>query len=354
MSLTIENFEPEDKAQWDEFVESHPYGTPYHMWGYGEALSMTYHYKRYYLVAKIDSKIIGVFPLIYVRSKLFGSKLLSLPFCEYGGPLVDVHVNSGSSITRKLLDEVSLIASNLGVNYVELRNVSVDSSFLSQANYAPLNRYIDFKLDLSKTAENLWCSLDKKTRNSTRKSQKNNIIINEVHDETMLKRYFSLYLKVEKKHGSPPQSYRLFANLLKHNCNLKSLIAEYNGIPVAGITVFFNNREIYWWNGVSDSDFSNINATNLLLWKVIEDGSKNGYSFMNLGRTRKDSGVHQFKKGWGGKEIPLKDSVFFLKPERELADPEQVEYQVLSKLWSFLPTICAEKLGPKIVSGIGL
>ncbi|XHH10605.1 MAG: GNAT family N-acetyltransferase [Candidatus Bathyarchaeia archaeon] len=354
MSFSIENLEPEDRNQWDEFVESHPYGTPYHMWGYGEALSMTYHYQRYYLVGKIDGKIIGVFPLIHVNSKLFGSKLLSLPFCEYGGPLIDMHANSVRGINQKFLDEVSSIASDLGVNYVELRNVSIDSSFLSQANYTQLNRYVDFKLDLSQGTEKLWRSLDKKTRNSTRKSQKSNMVINEVQDEKMLRRYFSLYLKVEKKHGSPPQSFKLFENLLKHSHNLKSLIAEYNRIPIAGITVFYSKNQVYWWNGVSDPAFSNVNATNLLLWQVIEDGSKNGYSFMNFGRTRKDTGVYQFKKGWCGTEVSLKDSVFFLNNNKELADPEQGKYPFLSKMWSFLPTICAEKLGPKIVSGIGL
>jgi hypothetical protein len=91
------------------------------------------------------------------------------------------------------------------------------------------------------------------------------------------------------------------------------------------------------------------------LWNTAEWGAKNGYRALDLGRTREGTTMYFFKNGWGGQEIGLQDNVYFLdSKKRELPDPAQRRYEYLSKIWGFIPTGLAERIGPRIVSGIAL
>jgi len=349
--------EEKDSHLWNAFIESSPYSTPYHLWEFGHALSLTYGYKKYYLVATNGDKVIGAFPLIYVKSRLFGSKLLSLPFCEYGGPLVSPNSGASMHAVKSLFEEVLTIASSLNVDYIEIRNPLLHGEIMEKKGYNVVRRYVTFVIDLSCEREKLWRSLDKKTRNSTRKAMKNELNVYEVSKEDDLKEYFSLYLKTQKKHGSPPHSFKLFQDLFSLNVgkSIRILMAEYHSKPIAGIVLFYNKRKIYWWGGSSDPKFKHLNATNLLLWKIIEGGVEIASKLFDLGRTRRGTSIYHFKSGWGGKEVILQDYVCFLNDcSVELPDPEQSRYSFLSRLWSLMPVSLAKKIGPKIMSGIGL
>jgi FemAB-related protein (PEP-CTERM system-associated) len=357
MSIKFDRASKEEKYQWDSFVKTHPKGTPYHLWEYGEAFSETYGYKRYYLVSRIKGNIVGIFPLILIRSRLFRDKLISLPFCEHGGPLInsDLKNTAVEFIAKTFLDDALSLGTNLGVDYLELRNPSLTNDYLCRDFSKQVSRYVTFKLNLLSGENQLWRFLDKKTRNSIRKSEKSNITISEILDEAMLKKYFSLYLKIEKKYGSPPHSFSVFKSLARFETNVKYLLALHNSTPVAGVIIFYSNDEIYWWNGVSDPRLRNINATSLLLWEVIKWGCKEGYSYMSFGRTRKDTGVYHFKEAWGGKETCYIDYIYPLKDGQfSTPDPSEGKYQLLTKLWAYLPIIVSSSLGPLIIKQIGL
>lgn len=102
-----------DQHSWNAIVLSNPYWTPYHLWEFGQALSSTYGYEKYNFVAKYKGEVIGLFPLLFIKSRLFGNKLLSLPFCEYGGPLIDSTSGFSRQVIKVLLEEVFLSAKNL-------------------------------------------------------------------------------------------------------------------------------------------------------------------------------------------------------------------------------------------------
>jgi FemAB-related protein (PEP-CTERM system-associated) len=352
MKLNIEVADECDACLWNEFVKMNPHATPYHLWEYGKSLSLTYGYKRFYLIAKEDEEIVGILPLIQVKSLLFYNKLISLPFCEYGGQL-----SESKYIAKSLWKMAIEVANKLKVDYIEIRN---PSSIPDTNGYHRIQRYVTFEIDLTKGIESLWRNLDKKTRNAIRKAMKNGIGVEEVKNENGLKLYYKLYLKMQKRHGSPPNSFKLFYNIyrqLQPMGIMRILLAKYQGKTIGGIITFHFNRIIYWWGNVTEPDYRHLNPANLLLWKVIEWGDENNFKIFNLGRTRKGTSIHHFKDGWGGKEIILQDYAYFLNEKmnsRKLPDPNQGKYRFLSIGWSLLPTAFAEKLGPKIISKIGL
>lgn len=351
-----------EAERWNNFVENASRMSVYHLWEWGEALSSTYGYQRYYLSATQEERILGVLPLIHVKSKLFGNRLISLPFCEYGGPLIapELSDREKQQVTSALLEAANKLARTLFVEYVEIRKpVAEDAEELMEVyGYTSLQRYITFRVDLTKDPDELWANMHKSTRKSIRKALKNGVTAKEVEGEDQLKPFYMLYLRDVKRHGSPPHKYALFKKLydsLQIRGKMRVLLAEYKGRFIGGRIVFCDSKTIFCWNSVSDIKYRNVNPNNLLLWEIIEWGLKSRCHSLEMGRTRKGTTVYDFKKGWGGEEIFLNEYVHFMgSNKRELPDPTLRTYRYLAKVWSLMPIGLAKRIGPKILSGIAL
>lgn len=345
--------------EWDQLVHRSSHSSIYHLWDWGEVLSSTYGYQRYYLGAVHNGVLVGVFPLIYVKSAVFSSKLVSLPFCEYGGPIVDSRMDNASTenIIKALLAASNKLGRFLGVQYVNVRNFSetIPLQLFSQVGYKLAHRYITFRINLTRPVDLLWRRLNKKTRNAVRKAMKRGVKLLEAEGRELLDAYFMLYLKTMRGHGSPPHAYKFFQNLYDvfyQKGEMKIMLAGYKGKPIAGILLFYMGKKIYLKSNVTDKKYRSLNPTNLLLWKTIEFGATCGYEFFDLGRTRLNTTIYRFKKGWGGQEEGLNDFVIFLGKSKKLPDPTQQKYVFLSRLWALMPMAMSRLMGPSIISGM--
>ncbi len=354
-------FECENAEAWNLLLEDSPFASAYLAWEYGEALCKTYGYKKHYLMCRDGSKNTGALPLIHVKSVLFGNRLISLPFCEFGGPTLrsDLKQEETAVTLKHLLKRGIDLAVKLRVDYIELRHPSISNeSIFANYGFDKLQSYVSFCIELAKGTKQLWVSLDKKTRNAVRKAQKSGLQVEDVTEPSHLKEYYSLYLQTQKRLGSPPHSFTLFENLfsaLSSNRKMQMIIVRHDGVAIAGITVFLNGTNVFWWNNVSNIEHRSLNPTNLLLWNTIEWATQNGYKTMDMGRTRKPSSIYNFKSGWGGEEKPLEDYIRFLDAKKKnLPDPSQLKYKILSDAWSLLPAFVSRRIGSRIVKGIAL
>jgi len=66
---------------------------------------------------------------------------------------------------------------------------------------------------------------------------------------------------------------------------------------------------IYCW-GESLKEFSKLNPNYLLLWEIIKYGCKNGYKYLDFGRSQPNTGIFFFKEGWGAKPKQLLSVLF--------------------------------------------
>jgi serine/alanine adding enzyme len=92
MSIEIKTISPSDIAAWDDYVNSHPQATLYHLSGWKNVIEKTYGHKTYFLMAVKNvhdpvssiqhpvssiQKIVGILPLIHLKQFLFGNSLIS-------------------------------------------------------------------------------------------------------------------------------------------------------------------------------------------------------------------------------------------------------------------------------------
>ena len=74
---------------WDRFVEAHAHATPCHLSCWLGAIHSAYSYEPLlYFVRNGVGELCGIFPLFRISSRFTGKRIVSLPFSDYGGPLL--------------------------------------------------------------------------------------------------------------------------------------------------------------------------------------------------------------------------------------------------------------------------
>ena len=84
----------------------HPDATLGHLRAWGPVIQHAYGHTTHSLAAVADGEVVGLLPLVLVRSRLFGDRLVSMPFLDYGGIVVDAAAerDAGVDVTGGLLE----------------------------------------------------------------------------------------------------------------------------------------------------------------------------------------------------------------------------------------------------------
>jgi len=88
---------------WDRFVEQHPAATVAHLSAWGRIVAGAYGHASVYLSVDDDGETLGILPLVHVESRIFGRRLVSMPFLDYGGVLVSREALPGA-VEQALVD----------------------------------------------------------------------------------------------------------------------------------------------------------------------------------------------------------------------------------------------------------
>ena len=92
MTIAMVNDWAEAKA-WDAFVEGHDQARFCHLFNYGDVVAC-YGYEPVRIAFVRNRTLVAVLPAALTNSLLFGRRLVSQPFSEYGGLLIDTSLDS--------------------------------------------------------------------------------------------------------------------------------------------------------------------------------------------------------------------------------------------------------------------
>ena len=70
---------------WDDFVRQHPEIGHHHKTEYLKAILNVYNHANLSLICFQNGIVTGILPLVGISSKIFGDKVSSLPYYNYGG-----------------------------------------------------------------------------------------------------------------------------------------------------------------------------------------------------------------------------------------------------------------------------
>src|SRR6187399_1933355 len=69
----------------DGWVRAHSAATGYHLTGWMTIIQRAFSHETMYLAAERRQRVVGVLPLVFFRSRVFGRCVVSMPFLNYGG-----------------------------------------------------------------------------------------------------------------------------------------------------------------------------------------------------------------------------------------------------------------------------
>jgi FemAB-related protein (PEP-CTERM system-associated) len=328
------------EKSWDRFVELHPHATIGHLRAWGPLIRQAYGHESIALAAVEAGEVVGILPLVLVKSRLFGDRLVSMPFLDYGGILVDA--DADTDVSRTLFDAAldagrARSARSLGLrqfHQTELADPVTDDR-------------VTMLLPLS-TADTVWKALPSERRNRVRKGEKNGLSALWGGAE-LLDGFYEVFAANMRDLGSPVHSRSFFAAMLAHLGETARVlqVRDRTGRPVgAAVCLFFRDTIAVPWVSSRRDAFA-LCPNFVLYWEVIRFGCEQGYRMLDLGRSFKNAGTFEFKRQWGAAPHPLpwifRDFVAGGPPS---VDRDSSRFHRLVELWKRLPVPAANLVGP--------
>ncbi len=336
--------QPGEETDCDRFVMSSPSGSFFHLSGWRRVIETVLGHRCFLLVARREDRITGLFPISWVRNRIFGDCLVSLPLAVYGGICAD----DQDSYSR-LLEAGSDLAKRLRVKYLEMRNRT--EPFALPPSLLSRDLYLTFTQDLSPGPEKLLAGLPRDTRYIVRKSLKAGLTWTE---DLGVDEFYEVYARSVHRLGTPVFSRKLFARLLRAfptQCRIFGVRKE--GRPIAGVLCFYFKDSVLPYYGGALSEFYKDSPNNFMYWNLIVQSCQEGYRSFDFGRSKRGTGSFHFKSSWAMQvtSLPYRYQLVRAKEIPHLS-PVDHRFHLPVALWKRLPFAWTKILGPRVIQWI--
>ena len=333
----------ENKRKWQDYVSANPDASLYHLLEWKSIMEDCFGHKTYYLLATEGGEVKGLLPIVFIKSRIFGSIFCSMPFLNFGGVLAE-----DRSVQDSILQEVQRLMAELNVDYLELRQ--------QKKNEVPLETKDD-KISMTVTLQSdpdiLWKKFSSKHRNEIRRGQRNNLEIRR-GKEDLLEDFYTIISRGWRDHGTPVYAPGFFKQITRDLTDFIEIYMVYHeGKPVAAAFngIYNGTVEGMWTYTLPKFRHKYVNYS--LYWEMIKDACLSGHHTFHLGRSTKDTGGSYYKKKWNAEPKQLFWQ-YILNRIDHLPDlnVESKKYSLYINTWRRLPLTFANFLGPHLAKNI--
>jgi FemAB-related protein (PEP-CTERM system-associated) len=346
--LVVRSWPASPTDAWDDYVRRSTTATFCHLAGWGRVVERTWGHRPCSLYAERSGAMVGVLPLFHVRSRLFGSMLVSTPTAIYGGV-----VANDADVRRTLVAAAKRLAVESWVDYLELRDLWDVGDEAVDPELRRKELYVTFEHPITGDEAALLGSLPKKVRNMIRKGQKHGLR-SEVGGAELLDEFYDVFATNMRNLGTPVFPKRLFAEFLREFPETCEIMLVRQGWSVAGGTMNFYFRDtVLPHYAAAYRAFYPTGVSNFMFWEVMRRAAALGYTRFDFGRSKLGSGSWAFKRTWKMVERPLPYKFFLVRaPEMPNLNPTNPKFRLMIDAWKRLPVGVAKRLGPVIVRNI--
>jgi CelD/BcsL family acetyltransferase involved in cellulose biosynthesis len=293
--LGVATIDPLGDPRWQRFVESSPSASIFHHAVWLQLLHTQYRYPLGAVcVTDENREIIAGLPLAHVKSRLTGSRLVSVPFADACPPLTRSADERALHVLADALDE-------------RRRSARVDIEV--RASVGGVGRagakFYQHEVPLHDDVEVIRRGFHSSVRRRVSKSFREGVQVKQGTDRATLDRFYALHLITRRRQGVPtqPKSFiRRFASLFEEDLGFV-LLAQAQGRTVAAALFLVFNGVLTYKYGASDPRYLQLKPNNAIFMEAIRWGAANGCHTFDLGRTDLDNeGLRSFKRGWGAQE----------------------------------------------------
>ena len=323
----------------DDFVLEMASAKLCHMPAWTNMVEKTFGHKGFFLVARQDGVVCGVLPLTKVRSRVFGCRMISQAFSNYGGPLTKC-----PAATEALCKSVVELATEHGCRSIELRNIDpIPCDFHLRTDK------ISMHLPLIDDPDELWHSFKPKIRNRIRKAEKSGIIIVRGGLE-LLDDFYRVWTVRMHELGTPCYPRKLFSSIMETFPDKSQIfLARLKDITIGAIFAHFFKGlvQISW--GANLVEYNKLNPMSMLIWSVSKHYCEVKAKRLDFGTSLVGSSQYKFKNRWGAELIQLHYQ-YWAQPGHELSfvRRDNPKYKNMIDIWKKLPLWITRLVGPRI------
>jgi hypothetical protein len=341
----------QDARAWDDFVERQEQARFCQLFGYAAALKC-YGYTPRNICFLKEEKIVGVLPAVQLHSLIFGRKLVSQPFSEYGGLLLDPGLEEDE--VGEIFEALKIFGrTSPKVSSIEMHgNYGISQRWREKWPVASAPHQIAI-LPLNRPVDDLWHTVVRySVRKAVNQARKNGLeVVSECNEEAIRDRFFPLYLQSMKRLGAPPHKVDYYINCYRTlGSRMIILWAKHNGADVAALLGFSCANRINIINTVSNPGDWHLRPNDFLHWEFIKRAAESNHRNFDFGTVRYQ-GQMDFKKKWGCEIYEYKH--YFVETGNKMLprtlDSSSKSMQIMAALWSrHMPLAAGRLLGPLI------
>ncbi len=279
-----------------------------------------------------------------IKSRLTGTRIVSLPFSSYCDPLVDDRED-----LVKLLDYIIKKAEDMSASYYELR--AFKSQDLIKNNRLTAHNYHKIHiLDIEGGFEKVRLGFHKDSIvPCVHKAEKLGVTVRQACSEQDLQQYYFLHATTRRRLGFPIQPYRFFKkmwDLMYPKGYFTLLLADLSKRTIAGLILFKFKGIVSAEHEAYKVKYLDARPNHLLLFKAIEVVCSEGYKYFDFGKTPPENqGLLDFKKRWGAKMYDL--PYYYYPQAKGMMSLEQndLKHKLLRSMGKNLPLPLAKIVG---------
>lgn len=225
-----------------------------------------------------------------------GTRLVSLPFCDYCDPLA-----ADAETWQLLADRLSAEEAT-----VVLRCLHNDAP-LHDERFHQIKRAHWHGIDLSRDLDTIWQGLASGARRAINKAQRDGITVRYVRDRESLRAFFDMHLGIRKyKYRLVAQPYLFFEHIWRQFIEPGDgvlQIAEYDGKIIGGILYLrWKDTWFYKFNASNPDNLAH-RPNDLMLWEGIQYAKAQGCTRWDFGLSDWDQeGLIRYKRKYATEE----------------------------------------------------
>lgn len=344
-AFAIDEINDDAGSDWDAYLAESLDATLYHDYRWRAVIREAFGHESHYLCARrTDGGIVGVLPLVRLRSRWFGDFLVSMPYFNYGGVIAEEE-----AVGRALLDEAARRAAELGVRHMEVRGDG-----WQPAGWSLRDDKVAMVRPLPDTEEQLWRELGGKLRAQIRRPRREGARVT-IGGAELLDDFYAVFSHNMRDLGTPVYPQRWFAAVLaalpRERAFVVTVSLSGRAVAAAILLGFRDRLEIPWASSLRE--FNRFGVNMLLYWEALREAQARGYRYFDFGRSSRDSGTYRFKRQWGAASETML-WCYWLRPGATMPDltPTSPRFRLAVAAWKRLPLGLANRLGPHLVKNL--
>ncbi|MCJ7635239.1 peptidoglycan bridge formation glycyltransferase FemA/FemB family protein [Candidatus Bathyarchaeota archaeon] len=294
------------REHWDSFLATNSLGNWWQTIDYGEFTKQMHpHVRTLRLTAVREGVLEGVVQGIFSKYLGFGT-VMSIR----EGPILSATSGDKPGLLRSIIPALE----NLGAKNRVMR-IKIwwpyewgYSDLFGDLGYELVGNNTTYTIDLSKGAEALWRRISGNKRKNVKKALDRGVEFIETSNFDSIEVFYGLMLEVAKRDNFVPAPLSWFQTIWKSRGQKdlsKVFLARWGGNNVSGVFATIHSKIIYALGFGYLSTALAVRPNDLLHWKIMERGCKNGFLRYHMGDANPEQGasalgVWRWKREWNG------------------------------------------------------